>query len=561
MPALREVLAKFGFDIDSGKLAQAVQATDQFAGKVKDLTEKFLGGSLGGVIKDWIGDVKDATSEFKGLAKLTGTNAQDMQRWTTAAKLSGSSVEALAAGLRVLQKNQAAAASGQSEGFAEGENGALEAVLSGKKAQETFKALGVEVKDSAGKMKTATQLLGDVGLEIAKIKNPSERAAVAARLLGRQGAMLLPLFAQGEEGLQGFLDKIDELGGGVSEKAMKALAAQSKASKEYDLALLSLKSAIVGEIVPAMTQKVRSLSQVVGWLIKASQNTNTVKAVTLVLGATYAWLGRTALISAAKTALVWAPTAIAVALLVLLVDDLITTIQGGDSVISKSGRAWLEWLDGSKVSAETSQSTWDQFVKNIQATPWSEIFADSWNYWTHGLVESLDAADIAIKTWLFQMKDIVEQLGPDIMTALADALINGWAGVGRAIDSLGEKFTAKIREAFNWHSPPQLALQLGADWDMALAKGIVDNIPTVQGAAQETFSPFSDSRFAPSARVPSVTPTGGFGGAKSVQMNNEVRVILESNTPAAYRDATRDGIGLGFSDERRAILEVLEAQG
>jgi archaellum component FlaC len=283
MGPLRAILAKFGFDIDDRKLDDAKKKTDDFATRLKDLANKVVGGDLNGTIKDWIGEVKEAAGEFKGLAKMTGTSAEDMQRWTTAAKLSGSSVEALSQGFRVLMRNASQASGGGAAGFEDMGDGALEAVLSGKKAQEMFKALGVEVKDANGRVKTATQLMGDVGLELAKIKDPAQRAALATKLFGRQGAMLLPMFAEGEAGLQKFLDRIDELGGGVSEDALEALKANSKATKEYELVTLSLKSAVVAELLPALTSKIKLLTQVWSWVIKTQKGTQILKSGMMVL--------------------------------------------------------------------------------------------------------------------------------------------------------------------------------------------------------------------------------------------------------------------------------------
>jgi hypothetical protein len=592
MGALREILAKFGFEIDDSKLDSLRDRVDNTASKIKDLADKFAGGSLSGAIKDWIGDVKEAAGEFKGLAKLTGTSAEDMQRWTTAAKLSGSSVEALATGFRVLLRNASQASSGGESALEDLGDGSLEAVLSGKKAQQMFKALGVDVKTSTGELKTASQLMGDVGLGLAKIKSPAERAALATKLFGRQGTMLLPLFAQGEEGLRGFLDRIDELGGGVSSDALKALGDNSKATKEYDVATLSLKSAIVTELLPAMTKKIKLLTDVSVWFLKTQKGTEILRSGILVLGAAILYTQRQAVIAGLRTAVAWAPTILLFAFLALVVDDVWTAMKGGDSVLTRTGKKWLEFLAGSSKNAETNQAVWDEFIKTIKETSWSDIFGGSLDYWKAVFAGMLPDTVKEFISWFNQdlpagikngsasFVDTVVAVFKNIQNKLytwpldlVDGIIEGFV---KALQDRGFKISdafveqfhesiKKVKDALEMHSPSRVVFRMvdtgiiGASV-LALSEGA----KRIADQATQTFAPMvpDAAGFAPTVKVPTFATAGPTGPTmRQVNQSNQVKIVLEGNIPDAYRDAVREGVGLGFSDERRGMLAALEDLG
>lgn len=592
MGALREVLAKFGFDVDTKKLDDAKTKTDDFATRVKNLADKFAGGSLSGAVKDWISDVKDAASEFKGLAKLTGTSAEDMQRWTTAAKLSGSSVEALATGFRVLQKNASQAASGAEAGFADVGDGAVEAVLSGKQAQAMFKALGVDVKDANGEMKSTTQIMGDVGLELAKIKNPAERAALATKLFGRQGAALIPLFAEGEEGLRKYLDRIDELGGGVSEKALKALSANKKASQEYEIATLSLKSMIVAELLPAMTKKVQLLTDIVVWFNKTQKGTEIVRSGLLVLAGAILYTQRQAIIAGIRTAIAWAPTILLFAALALIVDDLWTAFKGGDSVIGK----FIDKLFGAGAAKATFGEMGkdvDALGKKIEKLPTfgdqvEEVFStigaslvkffvddlpEAWEFfWADlnkeaghkgtGFVDFIKEMFGNLLSWFWDWtKDLVK----GIIDGIANGLKNGWSKVTDTFKELGDDLIKDFKSTFKINSPSRVLYKLTEFLPAGSVQALADWAPRVRDQAEDTFAPLTapfSGTFAPVIRVPTVNPGGPIGPmSKHVDMKNEVKVIVQGSGSGAVRDAARDGVGLAFDDERRAMLAALEDIG
>lgn len=592
MGALREIIASFGFNVDSKKLSIAVKDVDAFAEKLKTLAEKVAGGDLMSGIKDMVSDLKDQTEEIKSLARLTGQSFEETQRWTAAAKLSGSNIQALATGFRVLQKNAAAAAGGVDEaagGIVDAGDGMIEAALGSKAAREAFKALGIEVRDSAGQIKGSSQLMGDAGLAIAALKSPAERSAFAMKVFGRSGTALLPMFANGEKGLQGFLDKIDELGGGISAEAVAAMAANSKASKEYDLALLSLKSSLVTVLLPAMTAKVELLSKVVGWMVKTAKGTEVVRAGVMVLAAAMLWLKRAAIDAGIKSALAWLPTIALFAFLVLLVDDVTTAINGGDSAIGRlldkiggAGTAGavfgqmgkdaqklgkdLDKLPGIGAKVEEGFSVvgasivrffvddipeaWGFLTKGVSITGWLSGLNDSF---TIGLLNVIHG----IVKWT---KDAAGAITDGISNGLRD----GWDKVKATFTELFTSLEKDFKKFFKINSPSKLLYELTGYLPKGAINALADAAPAVRAQANDTWAQVmpAQGNFAPQIRVQAVAPTGRQAPtSRTASVDARYTIQVQSGAGGGIAGAVREGIGQANGDQNRAMLAALESEG
>lgn len=572
--ALREVLAKFGIEIDDSKLKASALSVDSMATKIKGLAETVLGGSVGEKFKEWTGEVKEQAKTVKILSQRLGVGTQEAQRWTNAATFAGVESETMAGSLLVLQKN-IAAASGHAKDAAGGldaiGDGALEGVLSNKKAQETFKALGVEVKDAAGNMKSVPQIMGDTGLAIAKIKDPSERTATAMKIFGRQGSALLPLFAKGEEGLSGFLDKIDELGGGISEKTFAALKENSIASKEFDAAILGLKSDIVGEVLPAITAKAAALGKLVGWFRVTTKDTNIVRASVLVLSGAMLILQRQAILTGLKTAMAWLPTVLAVGLLVLVIDDLMTAFQGGDSVIGTYGEKLLGIVFGADTASDMVKSLKANVLGLTNAVGaqdtiggkisevFSRIGADLVKFIVEDLPEFAGMMATELGTLASSLADSAKSAADGLIDGLVGGLKAGISKVQSAVSDLGAGVVAKLRSVFDWHSPAGVTMDLGFEGlDMGLVKGMVKGIPMIENAADKTFGSAIPGDFGVGVGP---SPGAGLGGGTvHVDQHNEItQTFPNSADPSTLRDTVRRGTVDGVGD-LRADLSALEAQ-
>ena len=597
--ALREILAKFGFEIDSHKLDEGKKGLEGYATSVKNLANKLAGGDIGQAVKDMVDDLKEQASTFRATSNQLGINAQELQKWQTGAKMAGVESNQLNAAFRLLQKNAAGAAhdaNDATQAMVDNGDGSLEAALSGKAAAETFKALGVEVKDAQGNMVDTVHLMGEVGLKLAAIKSPAERTAMAMKMFGRQGTALIPMFAKGEEGLNAYLSTLEEMGGGISNETLGAMSDLSKATKRYDVAILSLKSQIGSALVPALTKKMQALGKAAGAFVNLTKNTNVVKAAFLVLGAAMLYLQRAAIMSALKMAIAYAPLILGLTAVVLLVDDLITAFQGGDSVIGKVLGKFVDLKDEHSIFGAMAKDVRDLNAQ-LDKTPGvadkigtvvdtvatslgrfivedvPDFFHFLWRDIGDGIATFLyGSADGTFSTWWEGFKGrvaeafggmgaTVRDLGLSLMQGLADSITAGIQNVTGALSSLGTAFVQKLRDLFDWHSPPGLTVGLGHDLDAGLVKGLAEGAPAVQQGARATFSAVAGEAVAPAVVRSPMGGQGGGGGSRTMHVTNNVRneIHAQGNGAAGVRDAVREGTGLGLSD-LNADLAALEAQ-
>ncbi len=142
--------------------------------------------------------VLEMGEQFANLSEKTGVSVEKLSEFAHGAKLSDVSIEELSGGLRKLATNMAEAST----------NG------TGQMA-ETFRALGISVTDSNGKLRDTASVFEDLAGKFAGAKDGPEKAAIAVQLLGKSGDSLIPLL----NGLQQTSEEARRLGVVMSKDA------------------------------------------------------------------------------------------------------------------------------------------------------------------------------------------------------------------------------------------------------------------------------------------------------------------------------------------------------
>lgn len=170
----------------------------------------------------------EATAELYKLSQRTGVAVEDLSAMKGAAKLAGVGMEDVAASLQKLSKNMVEAQGGSG------------------KAYETFKALGVAITDSNGKLRTASDVQLAVAKSLQRFQQGAGTVTAQMNLMGKAGANLAPYLAE-------LADK-GNLNGKVSEE-------QARQAYEFEKAQIRLRAAIDGvtrglalELIPVITK-------------------------------------------------------------------------------------------------------------------------------------------------------------------------------------------------------------------------------------------------------------------------------------------------------------------
>lgn len=179
---------------DLGRANAIAQRNAEQLTKIYQGAANLIGAAIGGIgvraVVDFGKASIDAADQVAKLSQSVGLSTKALSTYKVAADLSGSSMEGL--GTAVQRLSRAAVESTQgAETYARG-----------------FRAIGVSVTDTNGKLKSSQQIFEEVATALAGYQDGAGKTAVAQQLMGRSGAALIPLMNQ--LGTQGFAKAREE---------------------------------------------------------------------------------------------------------------------------------------------------------------------------------------------------------------------------------------------------------------------------------------------------------------------------------------------------------------
>lgn len=168
------------------------ESIDKFGGQVKKLatTVTAIVGALGGVTAM----AANSADEIITLSKVTGISTEELQKFNYASSLIDVSAETLQSSLQRLVRSM---------NSAKNETGAT---------YEAFRALGIEIKDADGNLRTNTDVFYEIVDALGEIDNVTQRDAYAMQLFGRSAQELNPLIIAGSQALKQYGDEAEQMG-------------------------------------------------------------------------------------------------------------------------------------------------------------------------------------------------------------------------------------------------------------------------------------------------------------------------------------------------------------
>lgn len=115
-----------------------------------------------------------------------------------------------------------------------------------------LKSLGIQIKDTDGRLKTQRQLLSEVANEFAKYRDGAAKTVVAQDLFGRSGTELIPLLNQGAAGIARLQQEARELGAELEEKTVREAAEFKDNLNAVNTALQGVGNSIARATLPAL---------------------------------------------------------------------------------------------------------------------------------------------------------------------------------------------------------------------------------------------------------------------------------------------------------------------
>lgn len=184
---------------------------------------------------DAVGDLAAYGDNIDKMSQKLGISAEAYQEWDAVLQHSGSSIEAMRPVFKTLI-NQAEAGS------------------------DAFQELGISQEQLAGM--SQEEIFSATISALQNMEEGSERTALATKLLGRGAQELGPLLNTSAEDTEAMKQAVHDLGGVMSNEAVKDAAAYQDALQDMQTALAGLSRGLLGQFLPSFTSVMNGVSTI-----------------------------------------------------------------------------------------------------------------------------------------------------------------------------------------------------------------------------------------------------------------------------------------------------------
>src|SRR5690625_2019346 len=195
-------------------------------------------GAAVGMITRFVNQQSEFASVLVNSTERLNTTIEGLQALQFAAGTVNISMEQLDGSMQSLARRAASAADGTGP------------------AVRAYQELGISVTDASGRVKDSEVLLHEIADAFGRLEDPGKRAAYAYDLFNRSGTALIPLLAEGSEGLSRLRREAEDLGAILSADAANAL---NDFSTEFGIAQLQLQTlarTIAADFTPVLREDV-----------------------------------------------------------------------------------------------------------------------------------------------------------------------------------------------------------------------------------------------------------------------------------------------------------------
>lgn len=485
-----------------------------------------------------MGDVLDKMSI------RTGVSVEALSELGYAAELSGADLEALEAGVRIMQRTLGEAAQGTST------------------AVEALDRLGLSAAQLAGlSPEQQFKVLAD---RISKVSDPTLRAAIAMEVFGKAGTKLLPLMADGAAGIEAMQEEARRLGLTVSTETARDAAQLNDALgtlwKVLKQGVFTIGGALapllkdiaerITRIIVSATAWIKANRETVVWALKVAAAVAVAGVAIIALGYIVSGIGATlgivagvivgigavfSLIGAAIAAIL-SPVGLAIAAIVALGGVLIVTTGAGGEALAWLGEQFTRLRDWvTKVVGGISDALAAGDIALAAEILWLSLKV----VWQQGVAALnkvwLEAKEFFVST-AYGMWYGALAAAEIVFHALEVAWIETTAFLSKTWTNFTTGFQQVWESASSWVAKRMLEIQglFDSGLDVDAAKRAVDDQLETRLAELES-------------------------AAQRQVAEREGQRAAERDQAAALHEATLAGIGLDFEEAQAALKANTEA--
>lgn len=225
---------------DTGSFANKLKTGLATAGKVGVAALGAVTAAAGVMTKTILDGTKEVAAYGDNIDKASqkmGISAEAYQEWDAVLQHSGSSIDAMGRGMITLAKKA-------------------------QSGSDAFEKLGISVDDVASM--SQEDLFGAVIEGLQGMEEGTERTALASELLGGAAKELGPLLNTSAKETANMKKRVKELGGVMSNDAVKAAAKYQDSLQDMQTALDGAKRGLISDFLPAVTSVMDGLTEIFG---------------------------------------------------------------------------------------------------------------------------------------------------------------------------------------------------------------------------------------------------------------------------------------------------------
>lgn len=275
-----DLLLKTGSFVTDSKVAEKrlkdMGDTAERAGKAIGVSLGAIGGAAAGAIAgiagftsvlDGLKTAIDGADRLDELNARFGITTEQLSSWGYAAKMTGSDLEGLASIIPKFSKNIAEAADSNST------------------AGKTFAALGINIRDQSGQLRSFQDLLPEVADKFKLLENETTETALAMQLFGKSGSEFLEFLNLGSDGLRSMEERAKALGIVIDSNTASAAA-------NFNDRMDDLKAATNGWFTQLAAQLLPTLNEFATKLVELAKNGDAVRTVADAVSSAFSGIGQ-----------------------------------------------------------------------------------------------------------------------------------------------------------------------------------------------------------------------------------------------------------------------------
>ncbi|MCI9147985.1 MAG: hypothetical protein HFG73_06925 [Hungatella sp.] len=220
-------------------LAEKFDSIDERAGEAV-LTVGTLITTLGGLTLK----VAEQAKEITNTSQTMGMTTSQYQVWDYILKSVGYDAESASGDLAALAEKAKDAAEG------------------GNDSAETFRILGISVKDSQGHLKNQNKLFTELVGALMNMEDKTKRNAIASDLLSTTGEKLVPILNMTRQEFQDLAKQAYETGNVMSEDTLNGFSDLNAAMTEFDGVTQGLANSFAVALLPMLTALFAAVSSI-----------------------------------------------------------------------------------------------------------------------------------------------------------------------------------------------------------------------------------------------------------------------------------------------------------